>query len=353
MTPLCAHFGVCGGCAFQDLPDDECRALKHRAVCNALGQVGLDASCVDLPRAVSPGSRRRATLAVTLRDGAAQIGFRARRSHAVTDLRECHVLTPALVSLVQSFRDIVPSLLGEGEDSELRITETESGADLDAAFPRRSTSDITALLARWTARENVARVTVNGRVVVQLATPQVKLAGVTVALPERAFLQPTCEGEDILQVHVRDAVGSAKRVVDLFAGCGTFTLAVARTASVHAADSDATALAALAAAARHASGLKPVTTEVRDLFRLPLQAREFDRFDAAVLDPPRAGALAQAKNLAGSRIGRICYVSCDPQSFARDARALADSGFELGWVRPVDQFVWSSHIELVALFERG
>jgi 23S rRNA (uracil1939-C5)-methyltransferase len=352
MTELCAHFGVCGGCAFQDIPDAECRDLKYRMVCNALERHGLDSACAALPFIVAPSSRRRAVLAVVLRDGVAQIGFRAQRSHAVVDLRECRVLTPALVSLIQSLREIVPSLLRNGEDAELRLTESESGADVALSFARRNMVDIPQALSQWAARERVARVTVNGRTAVQLAEPEVNLADVTVALPERVFLQPTREGEEILQAHVREAIGRAKRVVDLFAGCGTFSLALARSASVHAVDSDTDALAALSDAVRRASAIKPVTTEVRDLFRLPLQTREFRGFDAAVLDPPRAGALGQAQTLAGSRIGRVAYVSCNSESFARDARVLADGGFGLDWVRPVDQFLWSSHIELVALFER-
>ncbi|MGH6889128.1 MAG: class I SAM-dependent RNA methyltransferase [Rhizomicrobium sp.] len=352
MTNLCAHFGVCGGCALQDISDEACLTLKYRIVCDALAGHGLDAARVGHPHAVAPASRRRASLAVSLRDGVAETGFRARRSHAVVDLRECRVLTPALVALVQSFRGIVPSLLRNGEEADLRLTETENGADLALKLPRRCTPDVAQALSRWATREGVARVTVNGRTAVQLARPEATLAGVTVALPESAFLQPTREGEAILQAHVCEAVGRAKRIVDLFAGCGTFALALARRASVHAVDSDAGALGALADAVRRASGLKPVTTEVRDLVRLPLQTREFDDYNAAVLDPPRAGALAQAKMLAGSRIGRIAYVSCNPQSFARDARVLADGDFEVGWVRPIDQFLWSSHIELVALFER-
>lgn len=352
MTNLCAHFGICGGCAFQNLSDEACQAFKHKAVRDALERHGLETGCVGLPRSVAPGSRRRASLAIALRNGVAEIGFRARRSHAVIDLRECRVLTPALVSLVQSFRGIVPLLLRDDEEAELRLIETANGADVDVAIARWDAPELASALSRWAEREKVARLTVNGRPVVQFARPEVMLAGVTVSVPGHSFLQPTREGENILQEHVRESVGRAKRIVDLFAGCGTFALALARTASVHAVDFNASALDALAEAVRRASGLKPVTTEVRDLVRLPLQTKEFDAFDAVVLDPPRAGALAQARMLARSRIGRAAYVSCNPESFARDARVLADGGFALRWVRPVDQFLWSSHIELVALFER-
>lgn len=352
MTSLCAHFGSCGGCSFQDLSDDDCRAMKRQAICDALEHHGLEAGCVGIPHSVAPASRRRVSLAVVLRNGVAEIGFRARGSHAVVDLRECRVLRPALVSLVHSFRSIVPMLLRNGDEAKLRMLETANGADIDVTVPRRDAAAIVPALSRWAEREKVARVTVNGRALVQFARPEVVLGGATVAVPGYAFLQPTREGEDILQEHVREAVGRAKRIADLFAGCGTFALALAGRAPVHAVDSDARALGALADAARRASGLKPVTTEIRDLFRLPLQAKEFDGFDAAVLDPPRAGALAQAKMLAASGVRRLAYVSCNPQSFARDGRVLGGGGFDMSWVRPVDQFLWSSHIELVALFER-
>jgi 23S rRNA (uracil1939-C5)-methyltransferase len=352
MAQFCVHFGACGGCAFQDLSDEACRELKQRMVCEALSRQGFDPAVVDVPRAVAPASRRRASLGVALRDGIAEIGFRASRSHALVDMRECRVLTPALVVLIQSFRGIIPALLRNGEEAELQLTETENGAAIALKLTRRSTPDIVKILSRWAVRERVARVTLNGQIAVALAAPEMDLAGVTTILPEQMFLQPTREGEETLQAHVREAVGRARRVVDLFAGCGTFALALARAAAVHAVDSDAPALAALGDAARRAKGLKPVTTEVRDLFRLPLRTGELEAFDAAILDPPRAGAPAQAKTLAAARIRRVAYVSCNPQKFARDARVLADGGFRIAWVRPVDQFLWSPHIELVALLER-
>jgi 23S rRNA (uracil1939-C5)-methyltransferase len=199
----------------------------------------------------------------------------------------------------------------------------------------------------------IARLTLNGETVFESATPQIELCGVPVALPPHAFLQATAEGEKALQAGVQAIVGKAKNLADLFCGVGTFTLALARTAKLHAVEEDAPALAALAAAAKSASGLKPVTTERRDLFRLPLTLPELASYDALVLDPPRAGALAQARLLAQSKIPRIAYVSCDAASFARDAAVLVGGGYRMGPVQPIDQFLWSSHIELVAGFTRS
>lgn len=352
MTERCAHFGACGGCSFQDMPRDEYLEMKYQGVCSAIARQNLDSSSVTRPLMAPAASRRRTTMALSLDEGVARTGFHAARSHDVVDLNECLVLTPPLVCLVRSFRRIVPLLLKNGERAELRMIETDHGADFGLYLPRPAGAAVCRTLSNWATGERVARVTVNGQLVFQLDAPSVTVAKVPVALPPGAFLQPTEEGERFLQDCVREAVADARRVVDLFAGCGTFSFAVARKASVHAVDADAAALAALDSAARKASGLKPLTIETRNLFKRPLQTNELDRFAAAVLDPPRAGAHAQAKVLAASRLRRIGYVSCNPESFARDARALVDGGYAIAWVRPVDQFLWSSHIELAALFER-
>jgi 23S rRNA (uracil1939-C5)-methyltransferase len=183
--------------------------------------------------------------------------------------------------------------------------------------------------------------------------PTVRLSGVEVRLPPSAFLQPTAEGELFLQSYARSAVKGAKRIADLFAGCGTLSFAVAQVAPVHAVELDPVMLGALVDAARKAKGLKKITAERRNLFRQPLAREELSRFDTVILDPPRAGAEAQARELAGSGVRRILYVSCDPQSFARDAAILLGGGYTASAVTPVDQFIWSEHIELVALFEAG
>jgi 23S rRNA (uracil1939-C5)-methyltransferase len=186
----------------------------------------------------------------------------------------------------------------------------------------------------------------------ETAAPEVQFGKARVKLPPNAFLQPTREGEALLQGRVAEAVGRARHIADLFSGCGTFTLPLTEKAQVHAVDADRRMLDALAAGARATPGLKPLSTERRDLFKHPLAAAELGRFDAVVLDPPRAGALVQVKQVSQSRVPRIAYVSCDAASFARDARVLIDGGFRMDWIVGVDQFLWSAHVELAAAFSR-
>jgi 23S rRNA (uracil1939-C5)-methyltransferase len=349
---LCSHFGTCGGCAVQNLSADGYRNFKRNLIAQALEKHDLDSSVVEDVVQVPSRSRRRATLKAAKRDGRTEIGFHAARSHAIVDMRECLVLTAGLFKTAQGLREMMNVLLSEGEGAELYLAEADNGFDLDVAWTRRVTPALTGDIARWALKLKIVRVTAGGELIYETSAPEMALGKARVKLPPRAFLQPTRQGEAVLQSLVAEAVGKARTIVDLFAGCGTFTLSLAERARVHAVDSDAPMLAALADGARATPGLKPISTEKRDLFRRPLQPKELDRFDAAVLDPPRAGALAQAKMLDLSGIKRIAYVSCDAASFARDGRALTDGRFRLDRVLGVDQFLWSAHIELVAAFSR-
>jgi 23S rRNA (uracil1939-C5)-methyltransferase len=270
----------------------------------------------------------------------------------IVDLEECLVLTPALAGLVAPLRRVLGELMREGEQADIRLTEAGNGIDVGLRLARRADALDRATLARWAQQHDVARLIVNSEIAVQLRAPCVRLAGVEIELPPDSFLQPTREGEHIMQQAVREATKGAVRVADLFAGCGTFALALATRAPVHAVDSDDAALAALLAGVRRTQKLRPVTIERRDLSRHPLATKELDSFDTVVLDPPRAGASAQAEILAASRVKRLAYVSCNPESFARDASILAGGGLRIARVLPVDQFLWSSHIELVALLSR-
>lgn len=351
-TLLCRHFGRCGGCAHQDMPDDAYRALKRSTVVEALAQHGLyDCDVAELV-AVGPGTRRRAVFKAAKVGGAVALGFHATASHDIVDMHECRVLTPALFALTSGLRQMLAALLRDGEKTDVAVCETANGADVTLALKRRPDAAMTAEAARWAARLTLARLSCNDDVLAELAPPQVAIGAARVRLPRDGFLQPSAEGEAILQARVCEALAGAKAVADLFAGCGTFALPLAEAARVHAVDADGAALAALAAAARTAARLKPVTTQTRNLFKLPLGEAELRPFDAVVLDPPRAGALAQARLLAGCGVRRIAYVSCNPASFARDARVLVAGGYALATVVPVDQFLWSSHIELVATFAR-
>ena len=346
----CIHFGVCGGCSLQDRAPDDYAAAKRDTVQNALLKAGVSAEVL-APIIVPPRSRRRAVFKIKSLPEGLHIGFHAAKSHTVIDMHHCDVLTPGLFALVGALREKLEPLFGVGEAAELHVTETETGFDGVFRWRAGLTPALTAALSSALAGLGIARLTMGRDTVFETAPPKAMLGGVPVVLPPNPFLQPTAEGEAALQELVLKIVGKPKTVADLFSGVGTFALPLARKARVHAVEQDILALAALAAAAK-APGLKPVTTEVRDLFKLPLTPVELNTYDAVVLDPPRAGAQAQAGMLARSRVGTIAYVSCDAASFARDAALLVAGGYRIGPVTPIDQFLWSSHIELVGSFER-
>jgi 23S rRNA (uracil1939-C5)-methyltransferase len=268
-------------------------------------------------------------------------------------MHECLVLTPSLFNLVQIMRDALAPVMHPGETAEAHATEADNGIDLFFRWERKLTPALTAALAKAFSGKGMVRISVGNEIVREEAIPMVKLAGAEVRLPPLAFLQATRQGERALQDHVVALAKGAKHIADLFAGLGTFSLALARTARVHAVEQDTAALAALAASVRNTSGLKPVTTEKRDLFKLPLSAAELKPFDMLLLDPPRAGAETQAAEAAKSQLSRIAYVSCDAATFARDAAILIKAGFRPGPITPIDQFRYSGHIELVGSFERA
>lgn len=352
MTAICAHFGVCGGCSLQDLPPDGYRKHKRDAVLAALARAGLPDLPVEQPFLVPERSRRRAVFKFGKQAGKVVVGFHAARSHAIVDMHECRVLTPALLALAGDLRHAMASILPEGEKGEVHAAETETGLDLAFRAPGKPTPALTASLAKGFSGRGVARIVFNGEMLFEQNAPAVRLGDAVVALPPHSFLQASRDGEALLVDRVRAFLEGAKAIADLFAGLGTFSLPLARRARVHAVEQDREALAALADAARKTKGLKPLTTERRDLFKLPLTPLELNRFDAAVLDPPRAGAEKQVRALAASKLTRVAYVSCDAASFARDAAILVEAGFRTGKILPVDQFLYSEHIELAGSFMR-
>jgi 23S rRNA (uracil1939-C5)-methyltransferase len=313
---------------------------------------GIDTAMEEIVE-VPPSTRRRATLKARKSESGVALGFHAAGTHDITDMHECLVLTPRLVALVPRLRVMLEALLSAGEFAELRLADTDGGVDLSLRWQKTNDAATLAELARWAAKLGLARIARHGETLIERARPSVRLGKAEVFLPSEGFLQPTREGEAALQAFVLDALAGAKTIADLFCGCGTFALPLAERSRVHAVDLDAAMLDALADAARRTSGLKPVTTEKRNLFRRPLGETELVNFDAVSLDPPRAGALAQVHRLASSKVTRAAYVSCNADSFARDARILIDGGYRLTRVQPVDQFLWSDHIELVASFERA
>ncbi|HEV2263656.1 MAG TPA: RsmD family RNA methyltransferase [Stellaceae bacterium] len=353
--PVCAHFGTCGGCALQHLTDEAYAAAKLSWLQGALAQHGFKDVAIAKLRRLAPGTRRRARLALA-RNGETVAGFHGRMSHVIVDMRECHVLHPALFTLVDPLRKLAAEILPRRGAASAALTLGDAGVDLLLELPKAPALDGLEALARFAAEHDLARLSWRAGTTVapvaQRRPVRAIFAGVAVDLPADAFLQASAEADAVLSGLVLDAIGTPRRVADLYAGVGTFSFALASRAPVHAVEGDAEAAKALAQAAARANVADRVTVERRDLVRRPLSADELARFDAVVFDPPRVGALAQSRVLAESKVPRIVAVSCNPATFARDARILLDGGYTLTHVTPVDSFVWSPHLELVARFER-
>lgn len=351
VAPPCRHFGTCGGCALQHASDGFLAGWKRETVVRALGARGLEAEVA--PTLVSPvRSRRRAVFAGRRTRSGATVGFHARRSEAVVDVTECWVLRPEILAARTALAGIVALGASRSHGVRLTVTLSEAGLDVEVSGGKPLDAALRGGLAAAAEAADLARLAWEGEPVALRRPPWQTIGRARVVPPPGAFLQATAEGQAALTEAVRGIVGEAGRVVDLFAGCGAFALPLAETAEVHAAEGARAMMAALDAGWRGAGGLRRVTTETRDLFRRPLVPAELDRFDAVVVDPPRAGAEAQARALAASRVPRIAMVSCNPITFARDAEILIAGGYRLGVVQPVDQFRWSGHVELVAAFAR-
>jgi len=351
VPPPCVHFGDCGGCALQHLQASAYLAWKQDLVGEALARRRIETDVA--PMIVVPtGSRRRAVFVAERQGREIRLGFNAARSRRIVDLATCHLLLPELVRLLPALREALSQVLGPKESADIAATVTDSGTDLWLKSGRSLPLAGRQALIDLAERSDLARVSVgpDADPVIIRRPPRVIFGGIPVALPPDAFLQPNAAGELVLTKIVTEALAGRKRIADLYAGCGTFTLALAAERKVHAVEADAPALAALAAAARGLAGR--VTVERRDLAREPLGVDELKTFDAVIFDPPRAGAKEQAAEIARSRLDCAIGVSCHPTSFARDARILIDGGFRLVRVVPVDQFPWSAHLELVGVFAR-
>ena len=350
VAPVCQYFGTCGGCALQHMEARAYLAWKRELVVAALASRGLEAP-VEEVRAVPLASRRRAAFALGRTTKGMAFGYRAARSHAIVDIATCPVLSPAIAGRLPKLKSALAPLLGGKREARITVTEAEQGLDVVLEGIRPSPA-LFAGLATAGLSFAAARITLDGESLALRGTPTVALSGVEVSLPAGAFLQAARESEAVLAGPVNEGVGRAKRVADLFAGIGTFTFALAASAEIDAFEEDEETIAALAGAARATPKLKPVRTHLRDLFRVPLTARELARYDAVVIDPPRAGAKAQAEALAASKVPKLVMVSCNPGTCARDLRILVDGGYRITRVVPVDQFLFSPHIELVAELEK-
>jgi 23S rRNA (uracil1939-C5)-methyltransferase len=351
-TPPCRHFPECGGCQLQQVDDAAYGAYLADRIAFALVAQGLEPPDMRLAHISPPNSRRRASLKAERRGKAVLLGFHAEASHRIVDMRECHILRPELFALVAPLRPLLATLLGPRTGGGVAMTLADQGVDLLLDRVTADSLAATEALAGFARAHRLARLGVDDGYGPQTRwEPEpvtVTLGGAAVPLPPAAFLQATRDGETALVEAVREAVGAARTVADLFAGLGTFALSL--EGRVLAAEGARDAALALKAAANAAG--RPLFVEHRDLFRRPYTAAELSRFDAVVLDPPRAGAREQVAALAASSVPRLAYVSCNPATFARDARALADGGYRLDWVKPVGQFRWSTHVELVGAFSR-
>lgn len=352
VTPPCRHFKSCGGCQLQHAADPLVAAFKTDIIAQALAAQGLTTDI--RPIVTSPAqSRRRASFAARRTKKGAMSGFYGRASGTVVEIPDCQLVTPEVLAA----RDIAEALaeLGGSRKATLSVTVTTSrvGLDIQVSGGKPIDGPLRITLAGLCDSRGFARLTWEDEVIAQRAPPVQRFGVADVCPPPGAFMQATAHGEAHLLAAVQEAVEGAKRIVDLFAGCGTFTLPLAKNAEVFAVEGEAQMVAAMDKGWRMAKGLKTVTHAARDLYRRPLLPDEFYKYDAVVMDPPRAGAEAQTAELVRSDIARVAYVSCNPVTFARDVAQMVAGGFTLDWVQPVDQFRWSSHVELAAQLSRN
>ncbi|SDI79314.1 class I SAM-dependent RNA methyltransferase [Salipiger marinus] len=348
VTPPCRHARACGGCQVQHARPEFVADWKEGVVRQALAAHGLEVGF--LPIATSPEqSRRRAAFSARRMKKGTLAGFHRKGSDVLVEVPDCRVIDPALAAALP----LVDALaqLGASRKSELSVLVTTSLGGLDVAVSGGKEADAAfqQQLAELARTYDCARIAWGPEVLTR-RPPAQRMGAAQVVPPPGAFLQATPQGEAALLADVRDHLEGATHVADLFAGCGTFALPLAERAKVLAVEGDRAMIDALDRGWRHAEGLRHVTTATRDLFRNPLLPEELRRFDGVVIDPPRAGAEAQTSQLAAARVPRIAYVSCNPVTFARDAATLVRAGYRLDRLRVVDQFRWSTHVELVAGF---
>ena len=347
----CPHFGSCGGCAIQHMADFDYRAWKLDIVRTALSRRGLAADIPDLLDAHGAG-RRRVSVHAQIHGGRVSVGFMPVRGHQVQPVNHCLVLTPGLDSVFDITMSIAAALDLENGEVVLHWTETDNGLDCDLRHDGDLSYYRQVTLAGAADEYDLARVTWNSDIVVERRAPYLRMGAAQVVAAPGGFLQATAVGEDALGDLVICALSDVQHVADLYCGVGPFALRLARTARIYAADGNAVAVATLDRAVRHTPKLKPVKAVVRDLARDPLTPIELSEFDAVIFNPPRAGALNQAEALTDADVPVVVAVSCEPGTFARDARVLVDGGYELDSVHAVDQFRYTRHVEIVGIFRR-
>ena len=350
-------YAECGVAPMQHWADEPYLAWKRDIVIQTLAREGIETE-VEATVAVPQASRRRLALhARSGPGGRVLLGFKARRSWRLVELTDCPVSDPALTAALPALARVAAPFLGHPKSAPtLHVTLTDTGLDVDVTGVEKKsgglTADMTARAIAAAAEAGLARLSLDGDTLVMARQPRITFGRASVPLPPASFLQAAPAAEAAMVSRAVEAVRGAKKVADLFCGAGTFTFPLAEVASVMAADSSAASIAALKAGVATAQGLKTIEAQARDLFRRPLSPYDLKGCEAVVIDPPRAGALEQTQQLPGTKAGVVVGVSCNPQTFARDARILIDGGFRLDKVTPVDQFLWSTHVELVGVFRR-
>lgn len=358
VEPKCRHFGpdgkggTCGGCSLQHMADAPYHAFKRELVITALKSKGLSAEVGDLV-ICRPGERRRAVFAARKTEKGLLLGYNQAGSHHIVAIEECPITSPGIVSRLDAIRAVGFAMSANAEPFRMTVLETLSGLDIAVDGIKTVTDKQRRSLTETVlGLRSVARVSLHGEILIEPHKPVIEFGGVPVSPPSGTFTQATKQAEDAMAELVLEHVGKSKRIADLFAGSGTFALRLARLARVHAVEGEDKPIKALDYSARNTQGLKPVSVEKRDLFRRPLMTSELKAFDAVVFDPPRAGAEAQCKELARSTVKKIVAVSCNPLTLARDLAILVEGGYRIKKVTPVDQFLWSPHVEAVATLER-
>lgn len=350
-APFCPYFGRCGGCVAQHIGPGLYAEWKSGKLRAALDRAGLSSPLEPLRDAHGDG-RRRVVFHARAVGGEIEVGFMAARSHALVPISSCPITVPALRQAPEAARALARDLASLRKPVDVAVTATLGGLDVELRGSGEPGDELRQALIDRAAQLDLARLALHGEVVVERRAPALAMGRALVVPPPGAFLQATEAGERALAEAVLAGIGSARRVADLFAGVGPFALRLAERAEVHAVDADPKLLGALDRARRSTPGLRPVTVEPRDLFRRPLLPTELARFEAVILDPPRAGAEAQVRQLIQSSLETVIMVSCDPGTFARDAAILAGGGFGVERLLPIDQFKWSAHLEMVGLFRR-
>jgi len=352
IAAICPLFTRCGGCAAQHMEEGLYRAWKRQQLVTALERAGIEAPVGEVVDAHGEG-RRRVTFHARREGLGMMVGFMAARTHDLVAVEACPVLSPALARAPAAAQLVANRLGGSNKPLDIQITASDAGLDVDIRGHGPAGDKLRLSLTEAAERLDLARLSMHGEIVVERRPPQQRMGKAMVAPAPGGFLQATVTGEETIAALVLAALPKGKRAADLFSGCGPIAFRLAERMQVHAVESDKAAMLALTRAASMTQGLKPIATETRDLFRRPLLEHELKPFDAVVLDPPRAGAEAQIRRLAASSVGTVIYVSCDVGSFSRDAAILIAGGYALEGVTPVDQFRYSAHIELVAVFRRA